>query len=364
MEILRLFHLMNKHSASDLHIKVDEPPVFRVAGQLSRMQNTPPLDAAGTRALLEPLMEQRNKDDLLRRGNADFAWSAPEVGRFRCNLFMQRGNLSAAIRRVNMSIPSYAELGLPATIAKCAGFEQGLVLIGGVTGSGKSTTLAAILNDINANRRCHILTIEDPIEYVFKDDKAIINQRELHIDVSDFQEALRSAVRQNPDVMLIGEMRDAETFETALTAAETGHLVFGTIHSSGAAQTIGRILDLFPEDKHEQIRTSMAFNLRAVLNQKLLKGRSKEKPRVPAVESMYVTPIIKKLLQEGEDARIVDAIKQDTENGCETFNQVLIKLVNAKLITDDVALKAAPNAEELRMAMKGITISDAGGIVG
>ena len=160
---------------------------------------------------------------------------------------MQRGFMSAAIRRVNMTIPSYEDLGCLPTSARCADYKQGLVLIGGVTGSGKSTSLAAILNDINSKHRCHILTIEDPVEYLFTDDKAIINQREIGIDVKDFDEALRSAVRQDPDVMLVGEMRDAETFETALTAAETGHLVFGTIHSSGAAQTIGRLLDLFPE---------------------------------------------------------------------------------------------------------------------
>jgi len=362
MKITDLFQMMAKHNASDLHIKAGEPPVFRVAGQLARMQNVPPLSPKDTEDLLLPLMDDRQRSVLAEQGYEDFAYFIEGVGRFRCNLFRQLGMLSAAVRRVNVKIPSYDELRLPPQVARCAEFEQGLVLVGGVTGSGKSTTIASILNDINAKRRCHILTIEDPVEFVFKDDKAIINQREIHIDVKDFKSALRSAVREDPDVMLVGEMRDAETFETALTAAETGHLVFGTIHSSGAAQTIGRILDLFPEGKRDQIRTSMAFNLRCIMNQKLIKGATKDIPRVPACEIMFMTPIIKKLLLEGEDVKIAEALAKDTENGCENFTKALIRLYREKKITMDAALKAAPNPEELRMAMSGITVSD-GGIV-
>ncbi|MDA3962206.1 MAG: PilT/PilU family type 4a pilus ATPase [Planctomycetota bacterium] len=363
MEIVKLFSMMVKHNASDLHVKVGQPPVFRVSGQLSRMQNVSSLEPDQTQQLLEPLLSEDQLATLRSRGNVDFAWYQEDVGRFRCNIFLQRGYLSAAIRKVNLEIPSYEQLGLPADIAKVAEYEAGLVLIGGVTGSGKSTTLASILSDINNKRRCHILTIEDPIEYLFHDNLAIINQREIGIDVMDFKDALRAAVRQDPDVMLVGEMRDAETFETALTAAETGHLVFGTVHSSGAAQTIGRILDLFPEEKHEQIRTGLGFNLRAVLNQKLLRAKDKAVGRVPAVETMFNTPIVRKLILEGEDNRLHDAIKADTDNGCRSFNQVLAILVKQGKITQDVALKAAPNAEELRMAMSGIVISDAGGIV-
>ena len=363
MEIVRLFGMMVKHDASDLHVKVGQPPVFRVAGQLSRMQNVGPLTPDQTRALLEPILSPDQLEMLQQRGNVDFAWYQEDVGRFRCNVFLQRGYLSAAIRKVNLEIPSYQKLNLPANIKKCAEYEAGLVLIGGVTGSGKSTTLATILNDINEHRRCHILTIEDPIEYLFEDKLGIVNQREIGIDVMDFKDALRAAVRQDPDVMLVGEMRDAETFETALTAAETGHLVFGTIHSSGAAQTIGRILDLFPEEKHEQIRTALAFNMRAVFNQKLLRAKEKSLGRVPAVEIMFNTPIVRKLIMEGNDKRLHDAIQADTENGCETFNQVLARLVKEGMVTQEVALKASPNSEELRMAMSGISISDAGGIV-
>ena len=362
MRILELFNLMVKHNSSDLHIKVGEPPVFRVAGQLARMQSAPPFTAKDCEELLTPIMSERDRKMLGEQGYCDFAYFVEGVGRYRCNLFRQLGNLSAAIRRVNLHIPSYQELMLPSQVAACAEFEQGLILVGGVTGSGKSTTIASILNDINARRRCHILTIEDPVEYVFTDDKAIVNQREIGIDVPDFAHALRSAVREDPDVMLVGEMRDAETFETALTAAETGHLVFGTIHSSSTSQTIGRLLDLFPPAKHAQMRTAMAFNLRCVLNQKLLKGTSKEVPRVPAVEVMFLTPIIKKMILEGEDHKVAEAVSKDTDNGCESYTRALIRLYREKKITMDTALKAAPNPEELRMAMSGITVSD-GGIV-
>jgi len=363
MEIEKLLKLMVQHNASDLHLKVKEPPVFRVSGQLSRMQKVPPLSQEDCQNLLLPMMSENQRRTFDEMGNADFGYAIEGVGRFRCNLFRQSGSMSAAIRKVNLAIPNYDQLGLPTQIARCAKFEQGLVLIGGVTGSGKSTTLASILDDINSERRCHILTLEDPIEYVFEDKKSIINQREIGIDVFDFKNALRAAVRQDPDVMLIGEMRDDETVETAITAAETGHLVFGTIHASGCAQTFGRILDLFPPERHEQIRKGLAFNLRCVMNQKLLRGATRERPRVPAMEVMFMTPIIRKLILEHNDNKVADAIKVDTENGCQSFNQCLIQLYQEKLISMDSALKASPNGEELRMSMAGISISDQGGIV-
>jgi twitching motility protein PilT len=362
MKINELLAMMNKHNASDLHIKVGEPPIFRVNGVLARMQNVPPLQPADVETLLFEMLSERQKETLETRGYEDFAYAIADVGRFRCNIFRQCGMLSAAIRRVNLRIPTYDDLHLPAQIARIAEYEQGLVLVGGITGSGKSTTIASILQDINTKRRCHILTIEDPIEYLFRDDKALINQREINIDVLDFKDALRSAMREDPDVMLVGEMRDAETFETALTAAETGHLVFGTIHSSGAAQTIGRILDLFPESKHDQIRTALAFNLRVVMNQKLLKGQTKELPRVPALEMMFISPIMKKLILDGEDAKIADALAKDVEQGSENFNRALMRLYKERKISMDAALKAAPNPEELRMAMSGITFTE-GGVV-
>ncbi len=360
MKINELFQMMAKHNASDLHLKVGEPPIFRISGELVRMKS-PPLSDEDTASLLLPMFSDRHHEDLAKRGYADFSYALDGIGRYRVNAFKQSSKLSAAIRRVKPRIPSYEELMLPAAVGKCADFEQGLVLVGGVTGSGKSTTIASVLNDINGKRRAHIITIEDPIEYVFTDDKCLINQREIGLDVINFQEALRSSVREDPDVMLVGEMRDAETFETALTAAETGHLVFGTVHSSGAAQTIGRILDLFPSAKHGQIRTSMAFNMRCILNQKLLPSTIKEQPMIPVVEVMFVTPIIKKMILEGEDNKVADALARDTDTN-ETFNRALARLYKEKKITMETALNASPNSEELKMTMRGISISD-GGIV-
>ncbi len=359
MRIHELLASMAKFEASDLHLKVDQPPIFRVKGDLVRMKSAPLTDA-DLEALLLPLVTGRNQGEFDRRGYADFSVGIDGVGRFRCNVYKQRSSLSAAIRRVKPKIPGYADLGLPPAIARCAELEQGLVLIGGITGSGKSTTIASVLDDINRRRRVHIITIEDPIEYVFTDDKAIINQRELGLDVATFEDALRSAVREDPDVMLLGEMRDAETVETALTAAETGHLVFGTIHASNSASTIGRILDLFPPAKHEAMRTAMAFNLRCIMNQKLLRGVDGR--MVPALEIMFITPIMKKLILDGEDNRIAEALVKDKDSGNEDMNRVLHRLVQERRIDQDVALAASAAPEALRMLMRGISISD-GGIV-
>ncbi|MEK7413305.1 MAG: PilT/PilU family type 4a pilus ATPase [Planctomycetota bacterium] len=358
MNLSDLLSAMGKHNASDLHLRVGEPPVFRVGGDLVRLKSAA-LTVADLADILNPILDERLNGELKVRGYADFSHAVEGLGRFRCNVFKTLGRISAAIRRVKPNIPTYEELHLPPQIRKCAEFEQGLVLIGGITGSGKSTTIASILDDINHRRRCHILTIEDPVEYVFTDDKAVINQREVFTDVASFDDALRSCVREDPDVILLGEMRDAETFETALTAAETGHLVFGSVHSSGAPQTMGRIMDLFPSSKHAQIRTSLAFNLRCILNQKLLPGMTKGE-MWPCVETMFIAPLIKKLIMDGEFARIADALTKDRENGCESYNQALHRLHKAGHISTDVALAAAPNAEELRMMLRGITISDGG----
>lgn len=355
MDIIELFQAMAKHSASDLHLKVGQPPVFRINGELVRLKREP-FTAQELSELLLPLLNAKQKNDLEERGYADFAVPVQGIGRFRCNLFKQMGSLALCARRNKPNIPTYADLGLPPQIQRLAGFEQGLVLVGGITGSGKSTTIASVLNDINSQRRCHILTIEDPVEFVYTDDKAIVNQREIGQDVMSFDEALRSAMREDPDVMLLGEMRDGETVETALAAAETGHLVFGTIHSSGAPQTIGRLLDLFPEGKHAQMRTSLAFNLKAILNQKLL-PKAEGKGMVPVVEIMFISPIIKKLILDAEDAKLAENLARDVEAGSENFNKVLTRLYREKRITMEGALSASPNPEELRMSMRGISIS-------
>lgn len=355
MQITELFQGMAKHNASDLHLKSGQPPLFRISGELVRLKGEVLTDAM-LREMLLPLLNAKQQRDLEERGYADFAVPVPGIGRFRCNLFKQMGSLSMCARRNKPTIPTYADLGLPAQVERLATFEQGLVLVGGITGSGKSTTIASVLNDINSRRRCHIITIEDPVEFVYTDDKAIVNQREIGQDVASFEEALRSAIREDPDVILLGEMRDCETVETALSAAETGHLVFGTIHSSGASQTIGRLLDLFPQSKHAQMRTSLAFNLKCILNQKLL-PIAQGKGMVPAVETMFISPIIKKLILDGEDSKLPETLARDVEAGSETFNKVLARLYKEKKVTMEVALAASPNPEELRMSMRGISIS-------
>jgi twitching motility protein PilT len=355
MQINELFQGMAKHNASDLHLKSGQPPIFRISGELVRLKGEV-LTNAQLQDMLLPLLNDKQRRDLEERGYADFAVPVPGIGRFRCNLFKQMGSLAMCARRNKPTVPTYADLGLPPQIERLAAIEQGLVLIGGITGSGKSTTIASVLNDINSRRRCHILTIEDPIEFVYTEDKAIINQREIGQDVASFDDALRSAMREDPDVMLLGEMRDGETVETALSAAETGHLVFGTIHASSAPQTIGRLLDLFPAAKHAQMRTSMAFNLKCIMNQKLLPA-AQGKGMVPAVETMFISPIVRKLILDGEDAKLAETLARDVEAGSENFNKVLTRLYKEKKVSMEVALAASPNPEELRMSMRGISIS-------
>jgi twitching motility protein PilT len=254
------------------------------------------------------------------------------------------------------------ELNLPATLSRIVDFHDGLVLVGGPTGSGKTTTIAALLDGINHRRSAHIITIEDPIEYMYVDDQAVVHQRELGLDVPTMAEALRSIVREDPDVVLLGELRDAETVEMALQASETGHLVFGTVHTPGAAQTVGRLLDLFPASRHAQIRSNLAYNLRVITNQRLVPAVDPKLGRVPAVETMFSTPIVRKLLQEGELNRLGEALSRDVDSGSEDFRRVLLRLHRAGRISAQNALAYAPNPDEMRMALRGINFTE-GGIV-
>jgi twitching motility protein PilT len=266
--------------------------------------------------------------------------------------------LSLVARRVNNVIPSFKDLGLPESIEKLCHFSEGLVILAGVTGSGKSTTIASMLDYINETEPLHILTVEDPIEFTFTDKKAYINQREIGLDSRDWHKALKDAVRQDPDVILIGELRDVETFEAAVHAAETGHLVFGTIHASSSGTTINRILDLFPPEKHTAIRQALANNLKAVVAQKLVKGL--KKGRVPTNEIMIVNPTIRKLIGEGMDSKIPDAIRIGYLEGMVDFTENLRQLVDRGDVDKTVALEYAPNPEQLKMALKGIKVSAPG----
>ena len=363
-EIDKFFMAAWKNNASDVHIKVSEPPVFRIKGGLVRAK-TPPLTYPQVKSILYEMMSKDQQKELEERGGTDFAYGVKGCGRFRVNIYRQRGSLSLAARAVKTEIPTIEQLNLPPGVKVIPGYESGLVLVAGVTGSGKSTTLASILQIINLSQSLHIVTLENPIEYLYTDVKSIINQREIGIDLPDFANGLRHALRQDPDVILVGEMRDAETFESALMAAETGHLVFGTVHSGSAAQTIGRVLDFFPPERHHQIRQMLFFNLRAVVVQKLLRGIRPDIPRVPAIELMLVNPLIKKMIFDNEDKRIPDAIRAGRQEGMQDFNQSLCDLVKRGLISEAVAMDTSPNPEQLSMNLKGITLgSDKGNIAG
>jgi twitching motility protein PilT len=357
-EVNKLFRMVMKHEASDLHLKVGQPPMMRLRGDIRRVDMRP-LTQEDMERLLLPNLKPHHRKILEEEGGVDFAWVVGhDECRFRVSLFKQRGKLSLVSRRVNNVIPNFKDLGLPESIEKLCNFPEGLVILAGVTGSGKSTTIASMLDYINAREPLHILTIEDPIEFTFSDRKAYINQREIGLDVMDWHKGLKDAVRQDPDVILVGELRDVETFEAAVHAAETGHLVFGTIHAAGSATTINRILDLFPPNKHSAIRKALANNLKAVVGQKLLKGL--KKPRVPTNEIMIVNPIIKKLIAEGEDLKLPDAIRIGFLEGMVDFTENLRQLVERGDVDKATALEFAPDPEKLKMAFKGIKVSATG----
>jgi twitching motility protein PilT len=276
------------------------------------------------------------------------------------NLFVQMGKVGMVSRKVERSIPNFAGLYLPPVMEELCKFDQGMVLLAGVTGSGKSTTIASMLDWVNHQERVHILTIEDPIEFVYTPDKALINQREVGVDVQDFKIAMKHAVRQDPDIMLVGEMRDMETFETAMHAAETGHLVFGTIHASSAPSTIGRILDLFPRSMHSALRSSMGFNLKAIVAQKLLPTIRETPKRVPIVEIMIMNATIRKLILEEKDEKLYDAIRIGKDDGMQMFNDSLYHFVTEEYIDRANAFEISPNVEQLKMMLKGIDVKGPG----
>jgi len=362
LEINKLFRAVVKLQGSDLHLKVDRPPFVRVKGSLRPLNRAPINDEEMVR-LCFPMMDERNRRIFDENGGADFAYSCEcdgDMWRFRVNLLQSLGHVGMVARRVNNWIPDFEGLNLPPIMEYLCKFDQGMILLAGVTGSGKSTTIASMLNWINANYRKHILTLEDPIEFLFKEDKCLINQREIGLDVKDFEIGMKHAVREDPDVMLVGEMRDRETFLTAIHAAETGHLVFGTIHASSAASTIGRILDLFPADMHSALRGAIAFNMRGIVAQKLLPSIKEGVGRVPTVEVMTFTPVVRKLILEEQDSKLGDAIRIGAADGMQDFTMSLRDLVERDLIDRTVALEVAPNVEALKMALKGIDVAQPG----
>ncbi len=361
IEIDKIFRQAIKHDCSDIHLQANRPPIFRIKGTLRELQMDP-IDDDQMIELTFPMMDQRNLDIFHRDGGADFAKTLDYEGqewRFRVNLLTQLGHVGMVARKIEQFIPPFEGLYLPPIMEELCKFDQGMVLLAGVTGSGKSTTIASMLNWINQNYRKHILTIEDPIEFVYTSDKCLINQREIGIDVVDFHTAMTHAVREDPDIMLVGEMRDQETFETAIHAAETGHLVFGTIHASNAPGTISRILDLFPSSMHQAIRASIAMNMKAIAGQKLLKTVVDQPGRVPIVELMRFNPTVRKLVLEDHDEKLAQAIRIGKDEGMQLFNDSLYDFITREFVSRAAAFEISPNVEELKMQLKGIDVKAA-----
>ena len=360
-EIDKLLEAAHKFKASDVHLKAGAAPILRVAGTPTPLQ-MPPLTPEHVKALVFGMLTPAQAKLLEESGDLDFAYFLPDGRRFRVNAFRERGAYAAAIRRIGMTIPNFKDLYLPEkAMTRIAQFDEGIVLLAGVTGSGKSTTIASLIDYINERGRYHIVTVEDPIEYVFTDKKSFVNQREIGIDTVSFQAAIRALMRQDPDIIVAGEMRDAETFEFGLTAAETGHLVFGTLHGANVTQCFGRILDLFPADRHSQIRTGLQMNLKAIICQKLLPSVKPGVPRVPVVEILIANPIVRDLIANNEIPKIADVVRNSEAEGMQDFTQALCKLIQQGFIEEKVGMAAAPNQESLRMALQGFQIK--GGIL-
>ena len=359
-QLNQLFRTVMLHKGSDLHLKAGLPGMMRLRGIIQKM-NTPVLNQETMEKLIFPVIREKDRVVLDEKGGCDFAHViGNDEARYRVNILKQRGKLAMVARLVNASIPSFEKLGLPPSIEKLCHFEQGMVLLSGVTGSGKSTTIASMLDYINANEALHILTIEDPIEFVFTDKMSIVNQREVFLDVSDWHTALKHAVREDPDIILVGEMRDCETFEAAVHAAETGHVVFGTIHASNAYSTVDRILGLFPPGQHGAVRQSLVFNLKAVVAQKLIPSCRPGVQRVPTNEIMIVNPTIRDLILKSRDEKLLDAIRSFYNEGMMDFNESLRMLVEKEDIDKATALEFSPNADQLRMMIKGIKVATSG----
>ncbi len=358
-EIDRLFEALVKLNGSDLHLKADQPPIIRVKGTLQPLKH-PKIDDARMRQICMPIMSDRQRKIFEEEGGVDFAHTCVVDGvrwRFRVNLLTQQGAMGMVARRVNNTIPDFKGLFLPDSIERLCVLDQGMVLLAGVTGSGKSTTIGSMLNYINRTYRKHILTLEDPIEFVFTEDKCLINQREIGSDVKNFEIGMKHAVREDPDIILVGELRDVETFKTAIHAAETGHLVFGTIHAASASSCIGRILDLFPQEEHASIRSAIAFNMKGIIAQKLLKSIRPGVSRVPICEVMFFDVLVRKYVLEEQDHLIADHIKKSFRDGMQDFTQSLKSLIDQQLIDRHDAMEIAPNREALEMALKGIGVS-------
>ncbi len=354
-KIDELLRIAVNFGASDLHLRAGSYPVIRVNGELRPMTGVTRLETNEMLEMALSMMSNRQKQRFMDAYEVDIGYSVPELGRFRVNIFQQRGSVAIVARVIPERIRGFAELRLPPILNKISEEQRGLILVTGTTGSGKSTTLAAMVDYINQTRNCHIITIEDPIEFIHKDKKSFITQREIDVDARSFAEAMRSSLRQDPDVILVGEMRDLETIETALIAAETGHLVLSTLHTLDAAETISRIISVFPPFQQKSIRIQIASLLKAVISQRLMK-EANGNGRVPAVEVLISTPLIRDyILNEEKTAQIRDAIAAGTSQyGMQTFDQSLFYLYQSGFIQLDEALRGCTNPDEFRLRLAGI----------
>lgn len=362
---------MKKFDASDLHIKVGLPPVFRVGGELRHAQGLDPLTAEDTESMLRQIMPESMVEQFEANGDLDFSYfmetDEQEPGaqahqkrceRFRCNVFRAGGMMHGAIRRVKPDIPTFESLHLPEIYSKTVDLTfEGLILVAGVTGSGKSTTLACMLERINETRAVNIITIEDPVEFNINPRRSIVSQREIGVDVPDYPAALRHVVRQDPDVIFIGELRDYTTVQAAIQAAETGHLVFGSIHSPDAMQTFTRICEFFPKHERDFIRSALGNTIRGVFVQRLLPANEESGlGLVPATEVLLTNPSVREMIRDGEEGNLPAVMAASTQDGMRTFNASLAELVEADLVTMTIALEYAPNREALRSLLKGVEV--------
>jgi twitching motility protein PilT len=357
--IIPLLQKMCEIEASDLHLKTGVPPVYRVAGELRKTSlPTIEINSRLIEKLMKPIIPETRFHIFEKSGGLDFAYNLPSGDRFRINILRSCDQMHAAIRRVKGEIPSFDELHLPPIYRKLADeTNEGIIIVCGVTGCGKSSTQAAMIDHINETQGVNIISIEDPIEYTFVPKKAIVSQREIGLDVHEFADALRGAVRQDPDVIFIGEMRDRETLMAALQAAETGHIVFCTLHTADTMQSLGRMLEFFPPDQHGFIRSSLANTLKAVCAQRLLPAVDEKISRVPACEVLLGHSIVREKIREGEDADLPAVIAGSRESGMQSFTQSLAYLVEQGLVYTDVAMEYAPNREQLKGLMQGIKTS-------
>ena len=361
---LKILQRAIQKDASDIHLKTGYAPYYRVDGVIEPQDASSVLTAEDVDAVVSILLNDEQMRHFRKRGEIDLAFTEKGVGRFRVNIFRQRGTVSLVLRRIKTRILTFEQLNLPMAALRMADLVRGLALITGTTGSGKSTALASLIDEINEKRKCHIVTIEDPIEFVHQDKKAVVNQREITIDTHDFSTALKSVMRQDPDVILVGEMRDHETFQAAISAAETGHLVFSTLHTTNVKQTVDRIVDFFPSTQQDQILSQLALNLKVVMCLRLL-PRADGVGRVPCCELMFSNPSVRKLIREGRNVQLEAAIQQGREDGMQTFNDSLYTLVKTGLITLEEGMNTSENPEELNMMLQGIRLSSgSGGLLG